>query len=128
MLPDTGLTYSRYPRPGTGSLYPVARLPDDKVAGRERAGPATEVGKPAEPEFQPWQLGGALGDLALRLNQKVGLYRSEVQFVFQDQSRRPYIDMIHQSGEVVSRFEAGDVLELERNLYDMAGFHFSLET
>ncbi len=68
-----------------------------------------------------------LDDLILRLNSKSPLFQSPIRFEMQTVNRRPMILMLDQ-GEVLRYFEPEQALDLERSLFDMAGFRISFET
>ena len=77
--------------------------------------------------FQQREALHQLVDMVERLNSRSSSLLSSVRFELETGRRLPKILMLNEE-RVVNRFEAGDLIDLERSLYDMAGLHFSFET
>lgn len=122
MVSKLGLTYNRYLVKGDA--------PPPFSQNRPQAmetSPATSRARRA-PTINPYilkELTDTMDDLVFRLNSKTPQFQSPVHFRV-EHSTIPHISMV-QENEVINRFNGQDVIELERSLYDMAGFQFSVE-
>lgn len=140
-----GLTYTRYTRPNQVPLHDQQAKnvkADTKQKGAQQ-GEATVTmealnlektrGDPSKrkrsqvPQLVlPAELSNQLNDLTERLNIRVSSMRRTVEFQLDKTGRIPEIKMIDKlNQDELSRYDMSQMLDLERSLYDMAGFRFS---
>lgn len=142
-----GLTYTRYTRPNQAPLHDQAAQstkadPKQKGGQSDQATTTAEAanlqkarGDPAKrkrgrtpvPQVPlPLELNNQLNDLTDRLNIRVSSMRRSVEFQVDKSGRIPQITMIDKlNKDELSRYDMSQMLDLERSLYDMAGFRFS---
>ena len=144
-----GLTYTRYTRPDQVSLQdlekqkakakPAGETQSEGNQAAERAKEASELkktrgdpvkrkrGRSAVPQaVLPMELKNQLNDLTDRLNIRVSSMRRAVEFKLDQSGQLPQIQMIDKLNQnELNRYDMSQMLDLERSLYDMAGFRFS---
>lgn len=142
-----GLTYTRYTRPNHVPLHetpgqnvksdakPKGGESDQTAATTEAANLNQTRGDPVKrkrgrtqvPQMMlPIELSNQLNDLTDRLNIRVSSMRRSVEFKLDKSGRIPEIKMIDkQNQNELSRYDINQIMDLERSLYDMAGFRFS---
>jgi uncharacterized FlaG/YvyC family protein len=141
-----GLTYTRYTRPNQISLQdlekqkaqgskPAAESQDAANRAKEaeelkkpRGDPAKRKrGRSPVPQMAlPQELKNQLNDLTDRLNIRVSSMRRSVEFKIDQTGQIPQIQMIDKlNQDELNRYDMSQMLDLERSLYDMAGFRFS---
>ncbi|CAM2006958.1 hypothetical protein [Acanthopleuribacter pedis] len=122
-------TYHRYPPPAQMPRMRKTRKP----AGTATTG-ATErtTPNPAATKTTPSRATTNGGfshaeDLVARLNARLAPYNTALYFEAGGAQQSPLIDMKQQADQqLVRRFAAQDMLELERGVFELSGFHLSL--
>lgn len=119
-------TYHRYPPPGQMQRMHKTRKPAATGAAQRTAAKTT----PAKSSPTASVVTGGLShaeDLVARLNARLAPYNTALYFEAGGGRQSPQIDMKQQTDQqLVRRFVATDMLELERGVYELSGFHLSL--
>ena len=121
MINDINLTYTRYPRSESPpQREKAAPLSVDKKPGNTKG---IHKGIFAAPAHHP-----EMSELVDRLNKRAPHFGSDVSFEMST-DRRPHIVMKHKSdNQVLGRYDSADLEDLERSMFEMAGFRFSFTT
>jgi len=111
------LTYSRYHQGAESPLTPRDNRPQTKPA------------PPNEPGESPDGI-REMAEITERLNRKAEHHEDGIRFQMEHQrgKRPPQIVMFAgPEDRVLGRYGAADIIDLERSIFDMAGFRFSIE-
>ena len=124
-------TYSKYPRPPGFSTPARSETVDRGDQGQQqepvKVNKARTKGKPVAKPLAQHVVHQQLNDMVERLNMKSPYFQSQVTFRMDDK-KQPGIVMVDlKEDNVINRYAPEDMLDLERSLYDMAGFQFSFE-
>lgn len=119
-------TYHRYPPPAQmARMRKPTKAPVSEAAQAAGAAAAAAV-RPA-PRTPP-ATGGIshAEDLVARLNARLAPYNGALYFETGGNQAAPYVQMKQSADQqLVRSFSGGDLLELERGVYELSGFHLS---
>lgn len=131
MIDQLGSTYNRYP-----SLDPAMRDLQRKPvaqADQQPTGQSTNQNKrswfrsaPVAPPPDLTEIRAELDDMVDRLNHRSHQFSENVRFELESGNRQLAIVMKSED-EIINRYTPGEIMDLERSLYHMSGFQFSLE-
>lgn len=124
MIAETDLTYVRY------QSLPFQGKPAQTKEPLEGEGLAIKDKKPADNLSLPvGSVGDQLRDMVERLNKKASAYQQEVRFELDvKKGQVPWIHMVNNMDDSkLGSYHAGQLIDLERSLFDMAGFRLSVE-
>lgn len=119
-------TYHRYPPPGQMQRV---RKPRKTAAGGAAEPAAVKPTRQPPAPARPATGGGIshAEDLVARLNARLAPYNTALYFETDDNPQQPNIKMKrHADQQLVRNFASGDMLELERGVFELSGFHLSL--
>jgi len=112
------LTYSRYHR---SADHPQTERPDREPGPARPSGPVWGAETPDGDR--------EMAEITDRLNRKAHAAGGEIAFRMETKARRAaQIVMVHGPQQTeLGRYGSADIIDLERSLFDMAGFRFSIE-
>ena len=116
MIGAVDLTYSRYHQGTESPLIP-----------REQADAGKTERKPLWPA-EPPDGDREMAEITERLNRRAAHLEGGVRFHIERPAKRPPQIVMSAGPEdtVLGRYQAADIIDLERSLFDMAGFRFSM--
>ncbi|MDJ0836985.1 MAG: hypothetical protein QNK37_10745 [Acidobacteriota bacterium] len=122
MIGHIDLTYSRYQQSPARQMDRQPELPVQPAAPT-RSAPMAGLADSLLGDDRE------LHDMVLRLNKKAPLFQSDVSFELEDRGKQPPRILMKggETGEIIGRYETRHLVDLERSLYEMAGFRLSIE-
>lgn len=120
-------TYHRYPPPAQmARMRKPTKMPFSEAA---QAAGATAAGPPRPVPKTAMGIGGVghAEDLVARLNARLAPYNGALYFEIAGNGAAPHVHMKKSANQhLVRSFSGGELLELERGVYELSGFHLSV--
>ncbi len=120
-------TYHRYPPPAQmARMRKPSKMPFSEAA--QAAGTTATAPTRATPKTPAGTGGvGHAEDLVARLNARLAPYNGTLYFEIAGNQAAPHVHMKQSTDQhLVRSFSGGELLELERGVYELSGFHLSV--